>query len=54
MKDLYTYEQIRIKALNDNVDDNKVSIGIWARLSGYFKIRKQKDNVQTTYYFKKD
>lgn len=53
MEKLYTYEEIREQALNDNVDDNKVSIGIWARLMGYYKIRKQINNIQNTYYFKK-
>jgi len=48
-----TYEQIREKALKENANDNRVSIGIWAQNNGYFKMRKQIDNKVKTYYFKK-
>lgn len=48
---LFTYEEIREKALLQGVSDNKVSIGMWASLNGYIKTRKQiKKKVYTVYY----
>lgn len=48
---LFTYEEIREKALLQGISDNKVSIGMWASLNGYIKTRKQiKKKVYTVYY----
>ena len=48
---LFTYEEIREKALLQGISDNKVSIGMWASLKGYIKTRKQiKKKVHTIYY----
>lgn len=48
---LFTYEEIREKALLQGVSDNKVSIGMWASLNGYIKTRKQiRKKVYTVYY----
>ena len=38
MKEL-TYHEIRIKALKNNVRDNKLQIGMWAQFNGYMKRR---------------
>lgn len=35
-----------------NVDDSKTTIGIWAKLNGFSKKRKQKDNRVYTVYIK--
>lgn len=47
-----TYEQVRELALAQHVDDNKISIGVWAKLNGYFKKKKQKENKVYTIYIK--
>lgn len=47
-----TYEQVRELAIAQYVDDNKISIGVWAKQNGYFKKKKQKDNRVYTAYIK--
>lgn len=48
----YTFNQVRELAIKDNSNDNKVSIGIWARLNGYIKIKKQIDKHRITLYIR--
>lgn len=43
-KDEFTFEELRELAMAQNVDDSKTTIGIWAKLNGFSKKRKQKDN----------
>ena len=38
-----TFKQLRELALAHHVKDSKTVIGIWAKLNGYSKRRKQKD-----------
>lgn len=48
---LFTYEEIRAKALLHGVPDNKAHSGMWAILNGYIKARKQiRKKVHTMYY----
>ncbi|MCD7941385.1 MAG: hypothetical protein LUH50_15765 [Bacteroides intestinalis] len=47
-----TYEQVRKLALAQHVDDNKISIGVWAKQNGYFKKKRQRDNRVYTVYIK--
>lgn len=47
-----TYEQVRELALAQHVDDNKISIGVWAKQNDYFKKKRQKDNRVYTVYIK--
>ena len=47
-----TYEQVRKLAIARYVDDNKISIGVWAKQNGYIKKKKQKDNRVYTVYIK--
>lgn len=47
-----TYEQVRELAMAQYVDDNKISIGVWAKQNGYFKKKKQKENRVYTAYIK--
>lgn len=47
-----TYEQVRELALAQHVDDNKISIGVWAKQNGYFKRKRQRDNRVYTVYIK--
>lgn len=47
-----TYEQVRQLALARHVDDNKISIGVWAKQNGYIKRKKQRDNRVYTVYIK--
>lgn len=48
---LFTYGEIRAKALLHGVPGNKVHSGMWAILNGYIKARKQiRKKVYTMYY----
>lgn len=47
-----TYEQVRKFAITQYVDDNKISIGVWAKQNGYIKKKRQKDNRVYTVYIK--
>lgn len=37
-----TYAQVRELAIARYVDDNKISIGVWAKQNGYIKKKRQK------------
>ncbi|SFL62129.1 hypothetical protein SAMN05216357_1355 [Porphyromonadaceae bacterium KH3CP3RA] len=53
MKDnLINYQDLRVLAVSQGVPDNKVSIGMWAKANGYYKMRKTKDGKVTIYYYK--
>lgn len=51
-KDEFSYEELRELALAHQVEDSKTVIGIWAKLNGYSKRRKQRDNKVYTVYVK--
>lgn len=51
-KDEFSYEELRELALAHQVADSKTVIGIWAKLNGYSKRRKQRDNKVYTVYVK--
>ena len=51
-KDEFTFEELRELAMAQNVDDSKTTIDIWAKLNGFSKKRKQKDNRVYTVYIK--
>ena len=51
-KDEFTFEELRELAMAQNVDDSKTTIVIWAKLNGFSKKRKQKDNRVYTVYIK--
>lgn len=51
-KQEFSYKQLRELALAQQVEDSKTVIGIWAKLNGYSKRRKQKDNKVYTVYIK--
>lgn len=46
----YTFKELRELAIANYVDDNKVSIGIWAKINGFMKMRKKKDKQLHCYY----
>ena len=48
----FSFEELRRLALAHQVKDNKPVIGIWAKLNGYSKRRKQRDNKVYTVYIK--
>jgi hypothetical protein len=52
MDNLITYQELRVKAIKDGVQDNKVTIGVWAKLNKYYQIRKKVDNKVQIFYFK--
>ena len=47
-----TFKQLRELALAHQVKDSKTVIGIWAKLNGYSKKRRQRDNKVSTVYIK--
>mgnify|MGYP000233042399 CR=1 FL=1 len=51
-KEEVSFEELRGLALAQNVDDNKITIGVWAKLNGYSKKRIQRDNKVSTVYIK--
>ena len=51
-KDEFSYEELRELALAHQVKDSKTEIGIWAKLNGYSKKRRQRDNKVYTVYIK--
>lgn len=48
----YTFNEVREIAIKNHSKDNKVSVGIWAKLNGYLKIKKQIDKHRITLYIK--
>lgn len=48
----FSFEELRRLALAHQVKDSKTVIGIWAKLNGYSKRRKQRDNKVYTVYIK--
>ena len=42
-----TYAQVRELAIARYVDDNKISIGVWAKQNGYIKKKRQKEWLST-------
>lgn len=51
-KEEFCFEELRELALAHQVADSKTVIGIWAKLNGYSKRRKQRDNKVYTVYVK--
>ena len=47
---MYTYNQIRQLAISKGIADNKVSIGIFAKIAGYKKVKKQINKERKIYY----
>lgn len=54
MTDLITYEELRQIALKDNIADNKVSIGIWAKINGYEKVKREIRNNKFVWLYRKN
>lgn len=40
----YTYNEIRDIAISKGISNNKVSIGIWAKLNGFIKVKQKIEN----------
>ena len=51
-KDEFSFEELRELALAHQVADSKTVIWIWAKLNGYSKKRRQRDNKVYTVYIK--
>lgn len=47
---MLNYNEIRQLATRNGIADNKVSIGIWIKIQGYKKVRKQIDGKRKIYY----
>ena len=52
MQEYITYDELIELAKSKGIKPTKVSVGIWADQQGYIKMRKQKDKIRTTYYYK--
>lgn len=50
----YTFEQLKEMALKDGITGNKVAVGIWAKMNGFLKKKKQINKRRITLYFKLD
>ena len=37
----YTFEQLKEMAFKDGITGNKVAVGIWAKMNGFLKKKKQ-------------
>lgn len=48
----FTFEELKEIAFNNGIIGNKVTIGIWARMNGYLKKKKQINKKRITLYFK--
>ena len=47
----YTFEELKEIAFNNGIIGNRVTIGIWAKMNGYFKKKKQINKHRITLYF---
>ena len=50
----YTFEQLKEMAFSDGITGNKVAVGIWAKMNGFLKKKKQVNKRRITFYFKLD
>ena len=50
----YTFEQLKEMAFKDGITGNKVAVGIWAKMNGFLKKKKQINKRRITFYFKLD
>ena len=50
----YTFEQLKEMAFSDGITGNKVAVGIWAKMNGFLKKKKQINKRRITFYFKLD
>lgn len=45
-----SYQELRERAIQEGIKDNKVSIGIWLKYEGFQKHHTIKDNKSVYYY----
>lgn len=50
----YTFEELKKIAFSDGITGNKVAVGIWAKMKGFLKKKKQVNKQRITLYFKID
>lgn len=50
-KKYLTYEEIRELALKEQIADNRVSVGMWAKFKGYKQQRIQRNKELRIYYY---
>ncbi len=48
----YTFEELKQMAFSEGITGNKVTIGIWAKMKGFLKKKKQMNKQRITLYFK--
>ena len=46
----YTFEQLKEMAFKDGITGNKVAVGIWAKMNGFLKKKKQINKRRITFY----
>lgn len=52
-RELFTYNELREQAIKEGIADNKVSVGLWAKINGYYKTKREiRDNKFVWLYTK--
>lgn len=52
-RELFTYNELREQAIKEGIADNKVSVGLWAKINGYYKAKREiRDNKFVWLYTK--
>lgn len=50
----YTFNELKEMAFEEGITGNRVAVGLWAKMSGYLKKKKQVNKRRITFYFKLD
>ncbi len=51
LEQLFTFEELREIAIKDGISDNKVSVGLWAKIKGYKKAKREIRNNKFIYLY---
>ena len=51
---LLTFDELREMAIKDGIADNKVSVGLWAKIKGYKRAMREIRNNKFVYLYRKD
>ena len=51
---LLSYDDIRDLATKAGIADNKVSIGLWAKIKGFVKVKREIRNNKFVWLYRKD
>ena len=54
LEKLFTFDELREMAIKDGIADNKVSVGLWAKIKGYKRAKREIRNNKFVYLYRKD